>query len=68
MLPILYRCMVYETENSISKNYPIYFNFSVLDSSFIKGSLQWKNDLGLYCSLTMVMDIGMCDLVIFCLV
>ena len=26
-----------------------------------------KNDLGLYCSLVIVMNIGMCDLVIFCL-
>ena len=34
----------------------------------IKGSLQWKNDLGLYFSLVLVMKIGMCDLVIFRLV
>ena len=34
----------------------------------IKGSVQWKNDLGLYCSLVVVMNIGMCDLVISCLV
>ena len=33
----------------------------------VKGSVQWKNDLGLYCSLVLVMNIGMCDLVIFCL-
>ena len=31
-----------------------------------KGSLQWKNDLGSYISLVLVMKIGMCDLVIFC--
>ena len=34
----------------------------------LKGSVQWKNDLGLYCSLVIVMNIGMCDLVILCLV
>ena len=34
----------------------------------IKGSLQWKNDLGLYFSLVLVMKMGMCDLVIFRLV
>ena len=34
----------------------------------VKGSVQWKNDLGLYCSLVLVMNIGMCDLVILCLV
>ena len=33
-----------------------------------KGRLQWKNDLGLYFSLVLVMKIGMCDLVIFRLV
>ena len=32
-----------------------------------KGSLQWKNDLGLYFTLVLVMKIGMCDLMIFCL-
>ena len=36
--------------------------------SVFKGSVQWKNDLGLYCSLVLVMNIGMCDLVILCLV
>ena len=34
----------------------------------LKGELQWKNDLGLYFSLVLVMKIGMCDLVIFRLV
>ena len=34
----------------------------------LKCSVQWKNDLGLYCSLVLVMNIGMCDLVILCLV
>ena len=34
----------------------------------LKGSVQWKNDLGLYCSSVLVMNIGMCDLVILCLV
>ena len=34
----------------------------------LKGSVQWKNDLGLYCRLVLVMKIGMCDLVISCLV
>ena len=33
-----------------------------------KGELQWKNDLGLYFSLVLVMKIGMCDFVIFRLV
>ena len=33
-----------------------------------KGSLQWKNDLGLYFTLVLVMKIGMCDLMIFRLV
>ena len=33
-----------------------------------KGSLQWKNDLGLYFSLVLVMKIDVCDLVIFRLV
>ena len=37
-------------------------------SMYFKGSVQWKNDLGLYCSLVLVMNIGMCDLVILCLV
>ena len=32
------------------------------------GSLQWKNDLGLYFTLVLVMKIGMCDLMIFRLV
>ena len=36
--------------------------------AIIKGELQWKNDLGLYFSLVLVMKIGMCDLVIFHLV
>ena len=36
-------------------------------NSSLKDSLQWKNDLGLYFSLVLVMKIGMCDLVIFCL-
>ena len=36
--------------------------------SGFKGSVQWKNDLGLYCSLVLVMNIGMHDLVILCLV
>ena len=36
--------------------------------SCIKGELQWKNDLGLYFNLVLVMKIGMCDLVIFRLV
>ena len=34
----------------------------------LKGSLQWKNDLGLYFTLVLVMKIGMCDLMIFRLV
>ena len=38
------------------------------DHDILKGSVQWKNDLGLYCSLVLVMNIGMCDLVILCLV
>ena len=33
-----------------------------------KGSLQWKNDLGLYFTLVLVMKIGMYDLMIFRLV
>ena len=36
--------------------------------SHFKGSVQWKNDLGLFCSLVLVMNIGMCDLVILQLV
>ena len=28
----------------------------------IKGGLQWKNDLGLYCSLVILMNIGVCDI------
>ena len=36
--------------------------------SCVKGELQWKNDLGLYFSLVLVMKIGMCDSVIFRLV
>ena len=36
--------------------------------SHFKGSVQWKNDLGLYCSLVLVLNIGMCDLVILQLV
>ena len=43
-------------------------NFVIFYKSFLKGSVQWKNDLGLYCSLVLVMNIGMCDLVILCLV
>ena len=31
----------------------------------LKGGVQIKNDLGLYCSLMLAMNIGMCDLVIF---
>ena len=38
------------------------------EPSTIKGELQWKNDLGLYFSLVLVMKIGMCDSVIFRLV
>ena len=38
------------------------------DEDQLKGRLQWKNDLGLYFSLVLVMKIGMCDLVIFRLV
>ena len=34
----------------------------------VKDSLQWKNDLGLYFTLVLVMKIGMCDLMIFRLV
>ena len=34
----------------------------------IKGSVKWKNDLGLYYSLVLEINIGMCDLVIFYLV
>ena len=34
----------------------------------LKGSLQWKNNLGLYSSLVLLMNIGMGDLVIFHLV
>ena len=32
---------------------------------WFKGSLQWKNDLGLYFSLVLVLKIGMYDLVIY---
>ena len=35
---------------------------------WVKGELQWKNDLGLYFSLVLVMKNGMCDSVIFRLV
>ena len=34
----------------------------------IKGSLQWKIDLGLYFTLVLVMKFGMCGLMIFRLV
>ena len=34
----------------------------------LKGSVQWKNDWGLYFSLVLVLNIGMCDLMILCLV
>ena len=34
----------------------------------IKGDLQLKNDLDLYFTLVLVMKIGMCDLMVFCLV
>ena len=37
-------------------------------NSQVKDNLQWKNDLGLYFSLVLVMKIGMYDLVIFRLV
>ena len=42
--------------------------YTVLLYNFIKGSVQWKNNLDLYCSLVLVMNIGMYDLVILCLV
>ena len=47
-----------------------YPNYSKLQHKYlhVKGRLQWKNDLGLYFSLVLVMKIGMCDLVIFRLV
>ena len=45
-----------------------YSSWTMFLSSVLKGSVQWKNDLGLYCSLVLVMNIGMCDLVILCLV
>ena len=41
---------------------------TIIDGFIFKGRLQWKNDLGLYFSLVLVMKIGMCDLVIFRLV
>ena len=53
------------------KSFPLQ-NFNFLSIRFVKyyygGSLQWKNDLGLYFSLVLEMKIGICDLVIFCLV
>ena len=41
--------------------------FTKMMERLLKGSVQMKNDLGLYCSLVLVMNIGMCDLVIVCL-
>ena len=41
---------------------------NIFQLAFFKGSLQWKNDLGLYFTLVLVMKIGMCDLMIFHLV
>ena len=37
-------------------------------STDIYRKLQWKNDLGLYFTLVLVMKIGMCDLMIIRLV
>ena len=42
--------------------------FIEMKQQCFKGSLQWKNDLGLYFTLVLVMKIGMCDLMIFRLV
>ena len=49
----------------ISQSFP---SVCFVHSHNLKGSLQWKNDLGLYFTLVLVMKIGMCDLMIFCLV
>ena len=35
----------------------------LLFAHFLKGSVQWKNDLGLYCSLVLVVYIGMYNLI-----
>ena len=55
--------MIFVKYTEITKFLPRKFPYSTL-----KGSVQWKNDLGLYCSLVLVMNIGMCDLMILCLV
>ena len=48
--------------------YGWFFLKHVQHVTVFKGSVQWKNDLDLYFSLVLVMNIGMCDLVILCLV
>ena len=53
------------SQTSISRICTTWINFCYVK---FKGSVQWKNDLGLYCSLVLVMNIGMCDFVILCLV
>ena len=63
----IYRCIVSNDDGhviSYDANIIVYGKLSFI----IKGSLQWKNDLGLYFTLVLVMKIGMCDLIIFCLV
>ena len=45
----------------------VYFSMGHVFTAF-KGSLCSQNDLGLCCSLVLVKNIGMCDLVIFHLI